>query len=46
VKTTNIEGHNIHWQAIIFGKLYFFATDVEGTTYMLKVNTNGNLDIL
>lgn len=46
MKTTDVSGHNVHWQAVIWGKVYFFATDVEGTMYMLKVNIDGSLDIL
>lgn len=46
MKTTNIQGHNVHWQAMIFEKIYFFATDVEGEVYMIKVNRDGTLDIL
>jgi len=46
MKITNVQGHQVNWQAIIWGKLYLFATDVEGTLYMLKVNTDGTLDIL
>lgn len=46
MKVTNIQGHNVHWQAMIFGKIYFFATDVEGTLYMVRVNKDGTLDIL
>lgn len=46
MKTTDIENHNIHWQGIIWGKLYFFAIDPYGTTYMLKVNNEGHLEIV
>lgn len=46
MKTTDVAGHNVNWQAVIWGKVYFFATDVEGTWYMLKVNIDGSLDIL
>lgn len=46
MKTTLIQGHRVHWQAVILNKVYFFATDVEGTVYMLKVNRDGTLDIL
>lgn len=46
MKTTNIQGHHVHWQAMIFGKIYFFATDVEGELYMLRVDKDGSLNIL
>jgi hypothetical protein len=46
MKVTDIHGHQVEWQAIIFGKVYFFARDVEGVLYMLKVNPDGTLEIL
>lgn len=46
MKTTDIQGHKVHWQAVIWNKVYLFATDVEGTIYMIKVNEDGTIDIL
>lgn len=46
MKTTNFLGHMVHHQAIIFGQFYLFATDVEGTVYMIKVLEDGSLEIL
>lgn len=46
MRTTDIMGHSVHWQCVLFKRVYFFATDVEGTVYMLKVNPDGTLDIL
>ena len=46
MKTTDILGHAVHWQCVIMKRVYLFATDVEGTVYMLKVNEDGTLDIL
>lgn len=46
MKTQDIMGHQVHWQCVLFGKFYMFATDVEGTVYMLKVNEDGSLDII
>lgn len=46
MRTTELMGHHVHHSATIFGKVYFFAYDIEGTCYMLKVNADGTLDIL
>ena len=46
MKVRNVGGHRVYHTAILFGKMYMFAYDGEGVTYMIKVNADGTLDIL
>ena len=46
VRTTNINGYQVQWEAVLFGKQYLFCIDVEGTYYMIKVGSDGTFDIL
>jgi hypothetical protein len=46
MRTVDVNGYRVQHSAVIFGKLYYFCIDVEGVYFMMKVNSDGTLDIL
>jgi hypothetical protein len=46
MRTVDVNGYRVQHSAVLFGKLYYFCIDVEGTYYMIKVQEDGTLDIL
>lgn len=46
MRTQDVAGHRVQWEAVLFGKRYLFAIDIEGVYYMLKVKDDGTLEVL
>jgi hypothetical protein len=46
MRTVDVNGYRVQHSAMIWGKLYYFCIDVEGVYFMMRVNSDGTLDIL
>lgn len=46
MRTVDVNGYRVQHVAELFGKVYYFCIDVEGVYYMIRVESDGTLEIL